>query len=199
MNPKRIPKQDRGIETKTRILEAGLRLFTEKGLHGTSSREIAGAAGVAIGSFYSYFKDKRELFIELLKTHRINMMEILDNSSSKMITNKNRSTLIKKLIETIWVSHEATHEFDRKAEILRGADPEIDAIINQQEEAGLNHFLPILKSIEPMLRRKDIDTAALVVSVTIREFMHSTVKATTKDKNRIIDELTDMISRYLFK
>lgn len=199
MQKKRTPKQNRGIETKTRILEAGFKLFSEKGLHGTSSRKIAAAAGVAIGSFYSYFKDKRELFIILLRTHRINMKKILDEYSSKTITNKNQFELIRKLIETIWASHDATHEFDQKAEILRGVDSEIDTIIKQQEEAGLNRIVSILKLIESRLRKKNINVAALVVVLTIREFMHSTARSTIKDKNLIIDELSDMISRYLFK
>jgi AcrR family transcriptional regulator len=199
MRKKRIPKQNRSLVTKKRILEAGFNLFSQKGLHGTSSREIAAEAGVAIGSFYSYFGDKRELFIELLKSHRVNVLKILDEYSLKTITNKNQFELIQKLIKTIWASHDATQKFDQKAGILRSVDSEIDTIIKQQEEAGLNRIISILKLIENRLRKKNIDVAALVVLLTIREFMHSTARSTIKDINLIIDELTDMILRYLFK
>jgi AcrR family transcriptional regulator len=199
MQKKRIPKQNRSIETKTRILEAGFSLFSQKGLHGTSSREIAAKAGVAIGSFYSYFKDKRDLFIVLLKTHRINVMKILNEYSSKTITDNNQFELIQNLVKTVWASHYATNEFDQKAEMLKNVDPEIDTIIKQQEEVVRSRITANLKLIKNRLRKKNIDVAAWLVSIAIREIIHSATRSTSKDMNLIIDELSDMISRYLFK
>lgn len=48
-------------------MDAGLRLFSEKGYYNINSKDIAKEAGVAIGSFYAYFTDKKVLFIELFK------------------------------------------------------------------------------------------------------------------------------------
>ena len=48
--------------TRERLLAAGRRLFAERGLHGVTSHDIAGAAGVAAGTFYLHFRDKAELF-----------------------------------------------------------------------------------------------------------------------------------------
>ncbi|HAW15603.1 MAG TPA: hypothetical protein DCW41_02750 [Clostridiales bacterium] len=62
----RIPKQKRSIEKKQRIKDAAMKLMSEKGYHQTSSNEIAKEAGVSIGTFYSYFKDKKELYAELV-------------------------------------------------------------------------------------------------------------------------------------
>ncbi len=199
MQKKRAPKQNRGIDTKNRILEAGFRLFSQKGLHGTSSREIASEAGVAIGSFYSYFEDKRELFIELLKTHRLNVLKILNEYSSKKITDTNQSELIQNLVKTIWKSHYATLEFDQKAEILKNVDPEIDQIIKQQEETARSQITANLKLIENRLRKKNIELTAWFISIAIREIIHSATRSTSKDRDLMIEELSDMISRYLFK
>jgi AcrR family transcriptional regulator len=199
MQEKRKPKQNRGIETKNQIMEAGLNLFSKKGLHGTSSREIAAEAGVAIGSFYSYFKDKRDLFIELLKTHRINVMKILDQHLSKPITDMNQFEFIRTLINAIWESHGATNELDQKADILRVMDPEIDAILKEREEAGVNRLKSLLQLTKDRLRIKNIDVAALLVASIIRETFHSKAISTTADMHAIIDELSDMVSRYLFE
>ena len=48
-------------QTRERLLSAGLALFAERGLHGVTSHDVAASAGVAAGTFYLHFKDKREL------------------------------------------------------------------------------------------------------------------------------------------
>ncbi|HYG57571.1 MAG TPA: helix-turn-helix domain-containing protein, partial [Symbiobacteriaceae bacterium] len=49
--------------TQERIVSAARRLFGEYGFHGTTTAEIARAAGIAEGTIYRHFKDKKELFI----------------------------------------------------------------------------------------------------------------------------------------
>lgn len=119
---KRKPKQKRGIETKQRILEAGFNLFSQKGLHGTNSREIATASGVASGTFYSYYKDKRELFIEILKMHKISAANILNEFSTQNSTNRNEFKDFRDLISQLWFAHNLSYEFDQKAAVLRKVD-----------------------------------------------------------------------------
>jgi AcrR family transcriptional regulator len=48
----------RGEATRERILEAALTLFRKRGLEATTMREIADAAGVALGGAYYYFDSK---------------------------------------------------------------------------------------------------------------------------------------------
>jgi len=49
-------------ETRRRLIEAGTECFARHGLHGTTSTQIARAAGVAAGTFYLHFADKQALF-----------------------------------------------------------------------------------------------------------------------------------------
>jgi AcrR family transcriptional regulator len=51
--------------TRKRLLAAATDLFASDGFHGVTSARIAAAAGVATGTFYLHFKDKRELFHEI--------------------------------------------------------------------------------------------------------------------------------------
>ncbi len=48
-------------KTKQNILNAGLKLFAQKGYHGTSIADIAKEAGISKGLAYNYFKSKDEL------------------------------------------------------------------------------------------------------------------------------------------
>jgi AcrR family transcriptional regulator len=60
----RAPARSRA-ETRRRLLAAGTELFARAGLHGTTSTQIARAAGVAAGTFYLHFADKETLFREI--------------------------------------------------------------------------------------------------------------------------------------
>lgn len=62
----REPRQSRSIEKKKKIVQAGFELFCEKGYHNTNTAEIAKRAGVSTGTVYSYFKDKKSIFLASL-------------------------------------------------------------------------------------------------------------------------------------
>ncbi len=51
-------KLKKSEETRTRILEAALAVFRERGFERATMREIATAAGVAVGAAYYYFESK---------------------------------------------------------------------------------------------------------------------------------------------
>lgn len=53
---------ERARRTREHILAQGLALMQERGLRDTTIRDICEAAEVSVGTFYSYFKDKGELF-----------------------------------------------------------------------------------------------------------------------------------------
>jgi AcrR family transcriptional regulator len=54
-------------QTRERVLEAAAQVFAERGYADASVNEIAAAAGVAVGSLYVHFPNKRVLFWTVLK------------------------------------------------------------------------------------------------------------------------------------
>src|SRR5713226_5603547 len=57
-------------QTRTRLLEVGRPAFARKGYAGTNLKEdILLPAGVSVGSFYHQFRDKTDLFLEILRAH----------------------------------------------------------------------------------------------------------------------------------
>lgn len=62
-----MPATPASVErTRARIRDAAVELFTRQGFHGTSVREIAKLAGVALGSVYTHHPTKEALFAEVL-------------------------------------------------------------------------------------------------------------------------------------
>lgn len=49
-------------ETLEKVLRSAVELFSKHGYHNTQVMDVVRAAGVSAGTFYNYFKDKRELY-----------------------------------------------------------------------------------------------------------------------------------------
>ncbi|NLO49189.1 MAG: TetR/AcrR family transcriptional regulator [Clostridiales bacterium] len=58
-------RDSRAKKTKERLLHASLQLIKEKGYPNTTVRDICAAANVSIGTFYSYFPTKNDLFFSI--------------------------------------------------------------------------------------------------------------------------------------
>ena len=63
----RLSREESREQTQQRLLAAALSVIAKKGLAATSVEDIAAAAGYTRGAFYSNFRGKGDLFIELLR------------------------------------------------------------------------------------------------------------------------------------
>lgn len=61
------PKTKRGMETLDKICMAAEELFSEKGYYDTGITDIVSRAGIAQGTFYIYFNDKKSVFVYLIR------------------------------------------------------------------------------------------------------------------------------------
>jgi AcrR family transcriptional regulator len=76
----RMTAQQRGEETRARLLDAAAAGFAEQGYDGTSVAEICDRAGVSKGAFYHHFASKQDLFLELLGR----WLDVLDHQLEEM-------------------------------------------------------------------------------------------------------------------
>jgi len=58
--------QQRSEETRTKIIESAIKLFSNTGYNKASVDDICTEAGISKGAFYHHFKSKQELFLALL-------------------------------------------------------------------------------------------------------------------------------------
>lgn len=73
---RRNPKQRRSIRTRERLLDAARAEFGMRGYATTQSGDIARGAGVSVGTFYEYFRDKRAAFLVVLHAMLGTILEI---------------------------------------------------------------------------------------------------------------------------
>jgi AcrR family transcriptional regulator len=65
--PARAPKTERGRRTLRALLDAAAEEFGDKGFHEAGITSITQRAGVATGSFYTYFDSKEAIFTALVR------------------------------------------------------------------------------------------------------------------------------------
>ena len=63
----RMTRAEKQAATRAALLDAAAKVFVERGLQGASVEAISERAGFTRGAFYANFKNKEELFAELLQ------------------------------------------------------------------------------------------------------------------------------------
>jgi AcrR family transcriptional regulator len=70
-NGSRSAAPGEGSATRRRILQIALTLMAQRGVDGTSMRDLASAAGLNVASLYHYFPSKRDLLEAVLVEHGV--------------------------------------------------------------------------------------------------------------------------------
>jgi AcrR family transcriptional regulator len=73
-------------DTRSRIIIAAQAIFSEKGYTKTGVADITERADIAKGSFYTYFKNKHDIFLVILDQFIRELDEILGTMDTKSIT-----------------------------------------------------------------------------------------------------------------
>lgn len=86
-----LSKDTKVLETKKpAIVEAAIRLFSEKGIRATTIKDIAGEAGVAEGTLYCHWKGKDELAQEIFYDNMKRFKQDLEKKLHGVTGTKNR-------------------------------------------------------------------------------------------------------------
>jgi len=95
-------------ETRTRLLNAALRLSAEKGMKSVAINDITEAADVGSGSFYNHFESKEEIFAALVEWVFKEFADTLDRLASglsdpaEVVAVCVRHTLMRARREPVW-------------------------------------------------------------------------------------------------
>lgn len=85
MKPAKISRDEKQIQTRNQLIEAGFHLISEQGYSAVSIRNISKYAGYTQGAFYSNFGHKEDFLLTLLKIQ----FEQENQQLQKMITQAN--------------------------------------------------------------------------------------------------------------
>ncbi|MBC2581403.1 TetR/AcrR family transcriptional regulator [Clostridium sp. DJ247] len=200
-NDTRTPQQERSKQTKNKIISTAIELFSTKGYYNTNSKEIAKEAGVSVGSFYAYFKDKKAVFMEMLgvlcedvHTNMTNLDKI------ETITDASSREIFHNLIKEIFKAHNLSPELHKEITIMRNSDEEINNIIVLREKEIIDKIHSYLVKWKNHIKVGDLEAASLIIyscidnTICMTRFSHIDI-----DESRLINELTNLLLTYLYK
>ena len=112
LEPEAVEREPRGArrkrETRTRLLDAALRLMAQKGMEGVAINEITEAADVGFGSFYNHFESKEAIYGALVDSVFEEFGSRLDRlvrdlvDPAEVISVCVRHTLMRAQAEPVW-------------------------------------------------------------------------------------------------
>lgn len=146
-NMVREPQQERAIDKKNRIIEAGYQLFSEVGYYGTNTAEIAKRAGVSTGIVYGYFQDKRDILICVLELYINKVFEPFFKLFDKISMPIDFDKLFEKLIEQAIKTHKNNRKMHEVLHSLAGSDEAVNSQFIALEDAITLQIADNLKNL----------------------------------------------------
>jgi AcrR family transcriptional regulator len=197
----RTPQQARSRRTRERILEAAVACFEETGFDETTTAEIARRAGLAVGSLYGYFRDKRSILLELLHGTVEEIAEqVVRELDPENWSEPDLRQSVKNLVHRIVHAQTIRPGVQRILWERFFKDPDFRAVflrIETRVRRALETLLTRLRT-EGRVRIADPATAAFLVQAAVQ---WSTVRLTLGDAEvsteAAIDGAADLVSRFL--
>jgi len=186
------------MQTKKRIMDAAFHLYAQKGIHGTNSKEIAEKAGVSIGSFYSYFKNKKTLLQEILDEFLDQTYLTIWKDMEDFTINELKIDDIKFLIENVFKAYEIAPTFLMQTHALRYSDPDVNRVFERERNREVTQIRYLLENNKHRMRVSDQEAAAIIIHNAVESVVHTAKFLGPKiDDSRLINELADMIFNFL--
>ena len=162
---------------------------------------MATAANVSIGSFYFYFKDKDELWIEVYRTQNERFVHTIVNSINKVEQYKNdRRAWLYEFIMDLLKTYGNSGRMRSEMKVLDYGNRKIAdqrALIKDQ---ALNCMMESIEN-SPMMHDLKVKNPqiALLLTTDIMDSTYDRITSATQteDKESIIEECLDAIYKYL--
>jgi AcrR family transcriptional regulator len=187
-------------ERPRQILDAALRVFSEKGLEAAKLEEIAALAGVSKGTIYLYFHNKEDLFREAV---RANIVPLVDHAE-RSVGSASATVDLERYLRTHWESIARDHSAGWMRLIVGELHrfPDLAEFYSREVISRSWNILSgiILRGIASGEFR-DVDPAAAVSMVHATTIMHAIWVGPTslhphvraKSRQQVIDEIIDFI------
>lgn len=198
----RVPQQARSIRTRERILVAAVSCFEAQGYDETTTAQIAKRARIAVGTLYGYFRDKREILLELMqstiKVIADQTVLALDPSAWR---EGNPREHVRSLIDVLFHARRLNPGMQRILWERYFKDEKFQAAVRAIElevRGALVRLLWTLKA-EKRMRVVDVESAAFVIYTSVEWTASKLLLSGSDDEIApTVAVMSEMMSRFLF-
>lgn len=197
-NTVREPKQERSIEKKKRIIQAGYDLFSQKGYHNTNTAEIAKYAKVSTGIIYGYFNDKKDILKCVIEIYMRKITAPVYALFDKIDNLDHLDLIIDEIVDIVIQMHKSNANLHETLHSLTHTDADVNtAFIRLEDDITINleRILLSLGMSDDGLREK-IHFSLNIIESFAHEYVYD--KHTYIDYKKMQKIVTDIIKN-LFK
>lgn len=191
------PRQERSREKRARLFAAALVLFSEKGYEATSVDAIALRAGVAVGSFYQHFRNKRQLLLVLME-------QLLEGLERLDLRPKRASSIragLRALLRGAFaqdLAYAGAYRAWREAALL---DPSLAALqerIERWTRARVSGAFEALLRLPGARRDVNVPVLARLMDRLFWDLLGQAPRLAAKELEAILESTTDLLYHALF-
>ena len=180
-------------DKKELILEAALKVFSEKGFHNAKVEEIAATAGIGKGTVYEYFRSKKDLFQEIFLTFMEKNMQLIKKEISANLQPKDA------LIRILETQFKFVLKNKDIAKLMMNEHQEIDKdfkvkimILNKQKVALISNYVEkgivqgVFRQVNPVL-------VAMVIEGMVHAMLGSSMSKETSLQTISLNDIESLL------
>jgi AcrR family transcriptional regulator len=194
--------QDRARRTYHALLEAAAEVFVDKGFDATQTPDIAAAAGVSVGTFYRYFNDKREIFLEILRRNlNRSHNEVLSGLTPERLRGADRRATIELAMHVLIENITRSPGMQKMFLEMSLRDAQVAALKRAFDDEGRRRVTELIAAICPADQVADPEATAYMIHTAVIECALRIAGAHGQPpvpRERAVAALTELVYRALF-
>jgi len=200
--PVREFAQERARRTYEALLQAAFSVFADNGFDGAQTPDIAASAGVSVGTFYRYFTDKRQIFLEIMQMYlQDGQREVMSQLSVEKLAGRQRRATIEHTMTVLLDQVTRFPELERVFLSMALRDPDVARLQARMEALSVGQVAQLIESITSRAQIPDPEAMAYVIHTAVVECAVKVAGFRGRpplSRERAQAALTDMVYRALF-
>jgi AcrR family transcriptional regulator len=200
--PTRQFSQERARKTFEALIEAASRLFGERGFDATQTPDIAAAAGVSVGSFYRYFNDKKEIYLEITRRELAKAYhQVMDGLTTERFAGMGRRATIEESLVILLENVARSPELHRVYIDMALRDEQVAALKAAFDDAARARLTALIAAICPPEDVADPEASAYIIHTAVVECANhiaGVYGSLSVSRERALAALSELVIRALF-
>ncbi len=195
-------RQERSRRSYLALIEAATELFSIHGYDAVGTPEISQQAGVSVGTFYRYFDDKHEVYLEVARRMMVAAYsDTIEGLGPERFVGKARHETISATVAVLFEHVLSRPQLSRSFTEMSLRDPEVGALRRAFETVSVTRLTQLIATIVPRSVVADPEATAYVLYGSAMQCAYGLaghVGPPPIDAERAKQALTTFIERALF-
>jgi AcrR family transcriptional regulator len=195
-------RQERSRRSYLALIEAATELFEAHGYDAIGTPEIAQRAGVSVGTFYRYFDDKKEVYLEVTRRTMVGAYaSTIENLTPARFVGLARHETIAETVAVLFDHVLRRPELSRSFTEMALRDRDVAALNRAFEQVSVQRLTALITTVVPRSVVPDPEATAYVLYGSAMQTAYGLAGHTGPppiDADRAKAALTAVIERALF-